>query len=54
MSMGIISALINPIMDIPDEPAHLARAELTSRGILFANGDPMNFNISQSVGSLNR
>lgn len=52
MSMGIVSALINPIMDIPDEPAHLARAELTSRGILFANGDPMNFNISQSVGSL--
>lgn len=52
MSMGIISAVINPIMDIPDEPAHLARAELTSRGILFANGDPMNFNISQSVSSL--
>ena len=52
ISMGIISAVINPIMDIPDEPAHLARAELTSRGILFANGDPMNFNISQSVSSL--
>lgn len=52
ISMGIISAVINPIMDIPDEPAHLARAELTSRGILFANGDPMNFNISQSVSYL--
>ena len=52
IAMGIISAAINPIMDIPDEPAHLARAELTSRGILFANGDPSNFNISQSVSSL--
>lgn len=52
IAMGIISAIINPIMDIPDEPAHLARAELTSRGILFANGDPSDFNISQSVSSL--
>ncbi|WP_294351704.1 DUF2142 domain-containing protein [uncultured Clostridium sp.] len=50
---GVISAFLNPVMDIPDEPAHLSRAELTSRGILVVSGDVSKYSISQSLHSIN-
>ena len=32
---GIICAMIVPISDVSDEPEHLTRAEITSRGVIF-------------------
>lgn len=49
---GILSAVINPVLDIPDEHAHICRAELTSRGKLFIDGNISDYNISQSIGNL--
>ena len=33
--LGGLAIFIQPILNVPDETAHLARAELVSRGILF-------------------
>lgn len=52
LSIGLIVIFINPILDTPDEPAHICRAELTSRGYLFINGNSDNYNISNSVAKI--
>lgn len=46
---GILSAIVNPILDIPDEQCHLARSELTSRGVLFLKENWEDYKISNSV-----
>lgn len=38
MLLGTFVIMLNPILDTPDDHTHLARTELTSRGILFVNG----------------
>ena len=52
--LGGFSAVFNPIVNSPDENAHLARTELTSRGILFLSGDSSNYRVSDSVHKLIR
>ena len=37
MVLGILSLFIQPILNIPDEATHYARAEMVSRGILFVD-----------------
>ena len=49
LSIGIIIVMINPILDTPDDQAHICRAEFTSRGILFISGSNSNYNVSESV-----
>lgn len=44
--LGGLAIFIQPILNVPDETAHLARAELVSRGILFI--DP-NENIYETI-----
>lgn len=50
--LGAFSAVLNPILDTPDEQAHVARAELTSRGVFFVKGDASEYNISKSMESI--
>lgn len=52
--LGGFSAVFNPIVNSPDENAHLARTELTSRGTLFLSGDSSNYRVSDSVYKLIR
>lgn len=52
MSLGLIVTIINPILDTPDDHAHICRSELTSRGILMISGDNDKYNISKGVSNL--
>lgn len=52
MIAGIFLCVLNPILDTPDDHAHICRAELTSRGILFITGNTEDYNISNSLGSI--
>lgn len=49
---GIFISILNPVLDTPDDHAHLCRSELTSRCILFINGSTEDYNISNSVGDI--
>jgi len=46
---GMFSVVLNPVLDTPDDHAHLARADLTSQGILFVTGDISKYKVSNSV-----
>lgn len=46
---GFSICILNPILDTPDDHAHLCRAELTSRGILYLSKETSEYNISNSV-----
>ena len=37
MFLGLLSLFIQPILNIPDEATHYARAEMISRGVFFVN-----------------
>lgn len=50
--MGILSLLIQPILNIPDEEAHFARAELVSRGQMVINRSQQEFQSIQATGDL--
>lgn len=47
--VGSFCVLLNPVLDTPDDHAHLSRADLTSRGILFVSGDTSKYSVSNSV-----
>ncbi len=53
LCFGIITSFIVPICDVSDETEHLARAELTSRGIIIPHwtGEDMGLNRSYNVSS---
>lgn len=50
--MGILSLLIQPILNIPDEEAHFARAELVSRGQMIINRSWQEFQSIQATRDL--
>lgn len=49
LCFGICSALIVPICDVSDEPEHLIRSEITSRGILIPHWNGVDKGLSTSV-----
>jgi uncharacterized membrane protein len=49
LTIGFFIVILNPILDTPDDHAHLARTDLTSRGILFVTGDITQYKVSNSV-----
>ena len=49
---GGLSLLIQPILNIPDEYVHLARAEMISEGRVFVNPEETEFPTIQSVKDL--
>lgn len=52
MILGSLVIFINPILDTPDDHAHLCRTEFTARGILSLKGDSDQYNISRSVAEI--
>lgn len=50
--MGCFSLFLQPILNIPDEVAHFARAELVSRGKIFINPSQQRFETIQSLADL--
>ncbi|PRR83045.1 DUF2142 domain-containing protein [Clostridium vincentii] len=46
---GMFTVAFNPVLDTPDDHAHIARADLTSQGILFVTGDISKYKVSNSV-----
>ena len=51
---GTLSLLIQPILNIPDEGAHLARAEYVSEGKLLVDVKDTEFEVIQSVADLQK
>lgn len=47
--IGGLSLMIQPILNIPDEQAHFARAEIVSRGKFFVDRDEQTFEAIQST-----
>jgi len=50
--IGTLSLLIQPILNVPDETTHLARAEMVSRGELIVDSKVTEYDIIQSVRDL--
>lgn len=50
--LGGMSAMVQPILNIPDETAHFARAERVSEGKIFTDPTVQNFDTIQSVVEL--
>lgn len=48
LSLGCVSLFVQPILNIPDEQTHFARAEMVSRGSLYINPDEQEFDSIQS------
>lgn len=46
---GMFTVAFNPVLDTPDDHAHIARADLMSQGILFVTGDISKYEVSNSV-----
>lgn len=46
--LGILSVFIQPILNIPDEQTHFARAEMVSRGVFYINPDEQQFDSIES------
>lgn len=49
---GMFVVALNPVLDTPDDHAHLARTDLISRGILFVTGDITKYKVSNSVRNI--
>lgn len=52
VSVGLLSGFTQPIVNIPDEYVHFARAEMLSRGKLFLNPSERSYKVDQSVNEL--
>lgn len=50
--LGIMSAVLNPVLDIPDEHDHISRADLASRGYLMMGEDYQDYRISNTIGDI--
>ncbi len=48
--LGLFSAVLNPVLDIPDEHDHISRADLASRGYLMMGEDYKDYRISNAIG----
>jgi len=49
IAVGVLSMMIQPILNIPDETVHFARAEWVSRGNVIADFDKQEYETIQSV-----
>lgn len=52
--LGGLAIFIQPILNVPDETAHLARAELVSRGILFIDPNEKVYETIQGIRDLSQ
>lgn len=52
LAIGTILSFVNPILDTPDDNAHIERAELTSRGFLHLGEESDNYKVSKSVNEI--
>lgn len=50
--MGTLITILNPILDTPDDHAHLCRAEFTSRGIFSFKDNVNEYKISNSLNEI--
>lgn len=52
MILGIMSSILNPVLDIPDEHDHISRADLASRGYFIMGEDYKDYRLSNTVGCI--
>ena len=52
LAIGGILSFVNPILDTPDDNAHIERAELTSRGFLYLGEESDTYKVSKSVNEI--
>lgn len=52
--IGGMLVFIQPILNVPDESAHLARSELVSRGVFFINPELQRFKTIESICELKK
>lgn len=49
---GLFSAILTPVLDVPDEHDQISRADLASRGILMMGEDYKDYRISNCIGEI--